>query len=99
MDDLELVFKASQEELWAEEGKSGKRLELPLSFWRALSEGLRAAGYPQFAAAIDQAVSAAQARERLLSEKMRCMEPLYDQEAQARCQAILAEDLRPEDRA
>ncbi len=94
-----MVLKASQEELRVEEGKSGKKLELPFSFWRALSEGLRTAGYPQFAAAIDQAVSAAQARERLLSEKMRCMEPLYDQEAQARCQALLSEDLRPEGRA
>lgn len=99
MDDLELVLKASREELWAEEGKSGKKLVLPLSFWRALSESLRKSGYPQLAEAVEQAITAAQARERLLSEKLQCMEPLYDQEAQARCQAILAEDLRPEDRA
>lgn len=98
MDDLVLVLKAGREELWVEE-KSGRRLELPLSFWRALSESLRTAGYTQFAVLIDEAVSAAQTRARIAAEKLQCMEPIYDQEAQARCQALLAEDLRPENRS
>ncbi len=97
MDDLELLLKAGGEELSALEKQSGQRLELPFSFWRELSTALLRAGYPKLSAIIDQAISAAQARERLLSEKLRCMEPTYDPEAQARCQAILAEDLRPEE--
>lgn len=99
MDDLELILKAGREELLAVEKGSGERLRLPFSFWRELSAALLRAGYPRFAAVIDQAINAAQARERLLSEKLQCMEPTYQPEAQARCQALLAEDLRPEERA
>lgn len=97
MDDVELVLKASGEDLAAVEGGSGRRLELPLSFWKVLGEELRAAGYTQLAAALYQAVSAAETRERLLAEKLRCMEPAYDQEAQARCQVLLEDDLRPKE--
>ena len=93
MDDLELIFHAGREELVAMEGRTGQKLELPLAFWREFSESLRRAGYPHFAGVIDQAVSAARARERLVAEKLRCMEPTYDPEAQARCRALLAEDL------
>ncbi|MGB9757987.1 MAG: hypothetical protein ACP5LJ_07195 [Candidatus Bipolaricaulaceae bacterium] len=96
MDDLELILKAGQEELLALERQSGQELRLPFSFWQELGAALLRAGYPQFAAVVEQAISAAQARERLLSEKLRCMEPAYDPEAQARCQALLAEDLRSE---
>lgn len=98
MDILELVLKVSEEGLSVEEGRSGERLALPLAFWRALSESLRASGYYQHASVLDRAIQAAQARQRLLSEQLQCMEPAYDREAQARCQALLSEELRPEGR-
>ncbi len=94
MNELELVLKAGREELWA--GESGKRLELPLAFWRALSESLRAAGYPQLATAVEQAVNAAQTRARLAFEKLQCMEPAYDAQVQARCRVLLDDDLKPQ---
>ncbi len=97
MDDLELVFKVTKEELLALAG-GGRRLDLPLSFWRALGQSLRQAGYAEFATLIDQAVSAAQARERLLAEKLQCMDPAYDPEVQKRCQLILEPDLRAGER-
>ncbi|MCX7844830.1 MAG: hypothetical protein N2507_05860 [Candidatus Bipolaricaulota bacterium] len=99
MNALELILRASERELSAVEAASQQRLALPLAFWRELAEGLRSAGYPQLAAALERAVSAAQARERLLAEKLQCMEPAYDPAAQARCQTVLEEDLRPEPRA
>ncbi len=98
MDDLVLILKVSADELSATQGGE-RRLELPLAFWRGLSQGLRDAGHVQLAAVIDKAVGAAQARERLLAEKLQCMEPAYDQEVQTHCQILLAEDLRPEERA
>ncbi len=99
MDDVELILKASGEALSAVEGRSGQVLELPLSFWRELGASLRRAGYAHLAEVIDQAVGAAQLRERLLLEKLRCMEPAYDPEAQARCQILLEEDLRPREQS
>lgn len=95
MDGLELVVKATQEELWVEDGRTGARLELPLAFWRSLSEQLHKAGYPQLAMVIEQALVSFQARTLSSSEKFQCMNPIYDEKAQTRCQALLAEDLRP----
>ncbi len=95
MDGLELVLKATREELWVEEGRTGARLELPLEFWRAVAEHLRNAAYSHHAAVIDQAIASFLARERVLSEKLACMDPAYDENVQARCQVLLAEDLRP----
>lgn len=45
MDGLELVVKATREELWVEDRGTGARLQLPPAFWRSLSEQLKKTDY------------------------------------------------------
>ncbi len=65
----------------------------PVSRW---AKALRAAGYPQLASTIDQAVEAAKTKAGQLAEKLRCMEPVYDEKMQAYCQVLLSEELKAE---
>ncbi|HEU67887.1 MAG TPA: hypothetical protein ENN53_01490 [Candidatus Acetothermia bacterium] len=87
-----LRIQADEDGLWLED--DGRRVPLPVSFWRALAAALRDAGQPELAGRLHQAIEETGAKRIRSEAKFRCMDPAYSPEEARRCQELLKEDLR-----